>query len=71
MSFNYTKNLLCFLLLFIIMFNYLEIKIFNIRENNENIKVNVECPEYIGDDENLCHNYAAVKFGVESFKFKK
>ena len=50
MCLKYFKNILFVLLLFIIVINYLEIKVFNIRENNENIKkVKAECPKELDD----------------------
>jgi len=70
MCFKYIKNLLFIILLIIILFNYLDIKLFNIRENNENIKtVEAECPEKMPKD--LCKCWLQSKVEGESFKNNK
>lgn len=72
MSFKYIKNLLFIILIIIIIFNYLDIKLFTIRENNENIKtVKADCPKSLKDNNKLCENWLHVKVDGNSFKNKK
>ena len=69
MCFNYIKKILFFLLLFIIISNYLEIKLFSIRENNQNIeKVEAECPKDLEDNEDLCTSYLRTEVEIPAFQ---